>query len=159
MYNNNRVCTVCNEACGTCTGGDSNSCQKCNEGWLLIGTVCTPGCVKGKYLQDKKCLACSDNCNMCSDSTNCTLCASSYFLLNKQCTQSCPPGTIADTTSKSCVSCNPACKTCNDSTSNDCPTCADKFFKLGKGCVSQCNSNQYTVGTTCTDCDATCMTC
>ncbi|XP_068131366.1 furin [Hyperolius riggenbachi] len=76
-------------------------------------------------------------CRTVASSQSCVVCEEGFFLHQKTCVKSCPPGftstvqsihytlenSIEPLLANVCVACHPSCYTCKGSTANDCLTC------------------------------------
>ncbi|XP_010600387.2 protein disulfide isomerase CRELD2 [Loxodonta africana] len=87
------VCTVCNEACKTCTGPTSRDCAECDVGWARQQDDCidvnecaeeTPPCSEGQYCENVPgsytCEECDSTCVGCTGKGpgKCTACVPGY---------------------------------------------------------------------------------
>lgn len=100
-------------------------------------------------------MTCSGNAN------NCTACLRSGNLpnlLNGQCSNSCPSGTVANTTTLVCQTCTNNCATCV-TTPSQCVTCKSGYLLYGAQCVATCPPSYTSNGKSCIGCDPKCQSC
>jgi proprotein convertase subtilisin/kexin type 5 len=89
-----------------------------------------------------------------------------YYFLNNRCLQSCPTGTIANTTPVAqCKLCSTGCATCNTFVDN-CTACTSGLFlqsstNTTKTCLQSCQDKLYADSSTmsCLPCRSPCLTC
>lgn len=118
------TCDSCNSACSSCAGGLITQCGGCNDGYLLSGNTCVPGCISGKYLNSGKCLNCSTSCQTCNDGSSCASCSVNLFLTpTAQCSPTCPDGYYKISAQSKCGQCQLTCGTCSGPLPTDCQTC------------------------------------
>ena len=150
-YMLNGVCTVCDDACSSCTGGGFANCASCSSGYYSGGFgICYLTCSSGDYLytNTNECFTCHNSCNGCSatnSDTSCVDCATHYY-----------------TSSPYCLVCNDACGDCYNSGFNHCSSCASGYESGGTGiCYLTCNAGDYLYTTTneCFTCDVSCDGC
>ena len=150
-------CAQCQTHCKTCTKNTANSCQSCDDAYILESgecvlcsplepktkcKTCTGGgicdfCQDNYRLQGIVCVACPTGCKTCSSTTVCTVCNSGYMLSDSSC-YLCEPGSSHLTTH---------CEVC--SVANVCTQCASGYYipLLATQCALcttnclQCSSN------------------
>ena len=149
-YLNQTYCKNCDENCEKCPYSDS--CSRCQPGWFLYQNKCLDSCPKnyfyidlerrcsncpkGQYelfMDDKfsTCEACSPKCILCSISKEyCTSCNKGFYSFNGTCESKCPVGTVADTTSGSCLVCHESCFECFGISNQSCIKCAENLLFL-----------------------------
>ena len=192
-------CYDCNSECQTCSS--LVNCSSCATGYYLFNNTCSTNCPKGMvkidnicinsstcldhlYIENDKCLPCSDSCGNCSSQTTCTTCKSSTYLLFGQCVQDCPEGYYKYSnntclsncppatypTHSSCAECESGCLTCQNSST--CFQCSPSLYLTQDfHCVSTCPTGYHAVNSNCEltcedeDCDKcqnssqTCVSC
>ncbi|EDQ92062.1 uncharacterized protein MONBRDRAFT_14515, partial [Monosiga brevicollis MX1] len=118
-------CTLCNEACATCSGPAAETCDTCAVA-EYEGT-CVSSCPAGTYLeaQAQLCLACDEQClNGCTGAgpTQCTACL--HARLGHTCVAACPIATFLDASSQTCVECDAEClDACSGAGPSACTSC------------------------------------
>lgn len=131
-YNNNGVCTACNDACSDCTGAGFTNCGSCASGYESGGSgICYLTCSVGDYLYTttNECFTCHTACNGCSVSnseTNCVSCATHYY-----------------SSSSSCLECDISCVSCSNSGRTNCANCASDYENINGECLKICTDNVY----------------
>ncbi|ESU40144.1 Variant-specific surface protein, partial [Giardia duodenalis] len=166
-YGNDDTKGTCGEGCVVNTDQASGNCKTC--GLTVEGTAYCSACnVATEYPQNGVCSSATARtaatCKTNSVSNGaCTSCNNGFFLMEggcyetsrypgkSVCTQVASGGNTCQTpadgyyfNSNSLVTCPEGCKACSSSSS--CDTCADGYVKLSGA-------------TTCTKCDASCLTC
>ena len=110
-YNNSGVAAPCNSSCATCLGLADN-CTSCIGALALDGNVCTSTCPTGTVMQGNLCVNCTSPCKTCvtttTSCTSCVLLSPSVFLINNNCSLSCPNYTFPNTSSLICELCTNA---------------------------------------------------
>ena len=163
-YASSGQCLQCYATCEACTDGTNTGCISCRPSSnlsLLSGTCVTACPTNGYYSYNDsivglKCLSCASGCYSCTNSTNCTICGNNNYLLNGQCSASCPNYYFpvgSATNGRTCQSCaNPYCQVCTSALTNACTQCQiGTFFQAGT-CVLSCSSGYYLNGTQCVSC-------
>ena len=159
---------ACN--CTTCSQTDQTNCTSCNSGYFLQieSKRCLDDCTIGyKNYTDNTCYSCDSACSSCSGPSNqeCSVCAPGYYLQPQPlttCLRSCPPGSVADSDSGSCLACGTDCLTCSlkDKT---CAACKPDYFLQPNliDCTSVCGSGYYEnyTNNTCLSCSQSCSIC
>ncbi|EAR86282.2 zinc finger lsd1 subclass family protein (macronuclear) [Tetrahymena thermophila SB210] len=149
-------CKSCQDPnCNNCSQ-DYKNCSQCKLNYTSVQNLCTQNCsdtiqkdcacLDGYYINDDKCLKCSNldkNCSKCSKD-GCNLCNSGFYLNDM----------------KQCVTCSTNCKICTNST--DCQECQSQYFKNNQNqCITGdiCNQQGYIQGNQCIQCKDYCQTC
>eukprot|EP00702_Spironucleus_salmonicida_P000316 EST41607.1 Cysteine-rich membrane protein 1 [Spironucleus salmonicida] len=162
---NSNVCSNCPKGCDKCA--ETNSCQICAAGFIMEGVKCVRVCGSNKDcdyedqlfcdISSKRCVKCSDKCQICSSATFCNVCVAGTYVttIDGRCTAACdgikdgnyckdgvatPCGAGIDSACKCGKAFN--CASCN-SASNACETCFPNFVKGNGGtcnfCISRSN--------------------
>ena len=92
-FQNGASCVICTAPCANCLS--PTSCITCVSPYLLSGTTCVTNCPSGTYATTLTCAFCNSQCATCRGATSndCLSCTTGY-LLNNQCINACPSGTI-----------------------------------------------------------------
>ncbi|SCZ97223.1 BZ3500_MvSof-1268-A1-R1_Chr4-2g07070 [Microbotryum saponariae] len=159
--------SICNCINGICASNSSSATCACSAGWSTAanGTQCG-ACATGYYQTSAgDCLACDASCASCSspsgtcltcqsglqpDSTDATKCITATSTSPNGTFITCAARTYYDSTSQSCVDCNPLCETCYTTGTGGCLTCRSPNGLLNGQCVAVstktgvCNSAQET---------------
>lgn len=157
FVNANGECVVCINGCQSCNS--STSCTLCNTPLLLQEVSCVSRCGPGFYQSGFTCLRCSAGCASCSNANVCIFCNAGQFAYNGFCYTNCPAGSVANTTSSTCVSCNSPCNTCTEHPSKctSCASCCGSLFNFQ--CLTSCPVGTYSINGTCQYCSYSCATC
>jgi len=100
------------------------------------------------------CKQCNPECDGCViNCATCVNCAAGFFKCGSSCCKTCPPNQFVESSSNSCISCNPKCKTC--STQQFCTTCANPQAVPVNGVCNDCSYPCDTCGTA----PSICLTC
>ena len=165
-WKNSRVCTACHSYCSECNGSTKNKCTACKEAYIyqsVVATTCDTYCYDGSYLLEdgSSCANCSHPCATCTDgaSASCLSCKTGFFLQpspnTSVCLDHCSLGFYPNSSTKSCLACDPACTECFGGTNHNCTVCESGYYLTSNSCLP-CGSNC----TTCQDGTATgCLTC
>ena len=160
-YLSSGTCKECSTKNGySCDSGIPNECTVCNHGYHL-----TSG---------KSCVACPQNCDICSDTHICSTCSSGFHVnsdgICSPCTLNCAECTNDDTCSvcndgyfiqssiQKCLQCPSECATCH--AYGTCTACINGYY-LGKngGLPSyQCEKCKFPCST-CTEEEDQCLSC
>ncbi|KAL4512337.1 hypothetical protein ABPG72_005339 [Tetrahymena utriculariae] len=147
-------CKACDDP--NCSDCQSNyqTCQTCKIGYSLIADTkkclitCTEDqnkdcfCSDGYYINNDKCLKCTDKCSSCSQD-GCIKCNSGQYL---------------DISQKICQPCPLNCISCIDSV--QCQVCSDSYYiNDQKKCVLQTNCQGYIQDKMCKQCNDSCQKC
>ncbi|SGY76706.1 BQ5605_C005g03509 [Microbotryum silenes-dioicae] len=159
--------STCNCINGICASNSSSAPCACSAGWSTAanGTQCG-ACATGYYQTNGgDCLACDASCASCSspsgtcltcqsglqpDSTDATKCITATSTSANGTFITCAARTYYDSTSQSCIDCNPLCETCYTTGTGGCLTCRSPNGLLNGQCVAVstktgvCNSAQET---------------
>ncbi|KDE04791.1 hypothetical protein MVLG_04755 [Microbotryum lychnidis-dioicae p1A1 Lamole] len=159
--------STCNCINGICASNSSSATCACSAGWSTAanGTQCG-ACATGYYQTNGgDCLACDASCASCSspsgtcltcqsglqpDSTDATKCITATSTSANGTFITCAARTYYDSTSQSCIDCNPLCETCYTTGTGGCLTCRSPNGLLNGQCVAVstktgvCNSAQET---------------
>jgi proprotein convertase subtilisin/kexin type 5 len=111
-------CLACASICKTCI--DKNSCTSCPNQTYLFQNNCTLKCPNRTYFTDNTtytCVPCDISCSSSCETSplDCTDCKDGYYRPENGsllCVNSCPYGTVKNSTSKTC-SCSSTCLTCD----------------------------------------------
>jgi proprotein convertase subtilisin/kexin type 5 len=174
----NNQCAICNSVCATCTS--LNVCQSCQSvngiAYFLNGTTCTATCPSNQFgqLSNYHCVACTDGCATCFGAglSSCYSCGVSsgsvnYYLIygTDICSQTCPDGQYANSTSFLCLLCSGSCKTCS-ATPTYCLTCGLSpygyaVYLYSNQCLMNCPNSFWGNPSTnnCDACTPGCVTC
>ena len=119
---------IINQTCSACA---STSCWRC----MTANTSLCISCLFGSYLNttDNTCVACPDNCLVCSNAHNCFFCKPGFVDTQV--------GTIegdAPIGPQNCISCSSNCLTC-EGNPNTCTSCNSGFTLNSGACVSNFN--------------------
>lgn len=115
------------------------------------------------YSPENSCILCNDICAECNGKTeyNCTKCYDFYYLYNSTCTEWCPDGYYADSSSV-CEACDQTCLTCQEE-STFCLSCNSSKILYLFTCIDSCPDNfyNYTISgkSECMECNALCTKC
>ena len=145
-----RVCSSCDIACHTCSGGLSTNCLTCPINIFLYANQCFYICPNGVW---------GDS----SSFTCITSCGSNYY---------------GDSADKICKICDASCLTCSGNGPNNCTGCTESMKLYNGTCVSQCPQYYFqdilnntcvtdcgvgnygeTSTAQCKTCDASCKSC
>ena len=153
-------CLACEvNKCKKCPGSDLKKCDECKTPWLLTNNnQCIDKCRDGFYedKDSKKCLPCKKNCDKCDNNTTCSLCSLNYFLLNGNCSPTCPSGYSKG--DRVCDECKvKQCDTC--SCPETCDVCVKPLVLFKNTCVQECPVKMYNLNGQCVDCPYGCLDC
>ena len=113
-YLQNNTCNSCVSPCLLCSS--ATTCLSCISSFIFFSSnsSCLSSCPSGYYNQSVSCSQCVSPCGNCTSATFCISCSVNYFY-NNSCIlgSSCPSGTYANTTTRSCENCSSTCATCN----------------------------------------------
>lgn len=156
-----QTCVPCSPVCLTCIS--SNQCITCASGlYLNSNQTCTTSCPAGtsSIVSNNQfiCSPCPVNCLTCiyssvSQSLTCTQCSSNYYLVNGNCSQTCPAGSYPSPTLYSCIDCGiVGCQNCQFTTilTVSCSTCQAGYYIYNGLCVTTCPNGTILSGTECT---------
>ena len=92
-------CEHCHYSCATCSGR-AQRCTSCANGKFLSGSACSRSCRSGFFGNTSSglCTQCLSSCKKCKDGTRddvCTQCVDGKHLINHQCVDICPAGTVS----------------------------------------------------------------
>ena len=185
--NESGICVKCQNNCLNCNSNDLNQCNKCFNGFGLIGNEC-------KSCNDKNCIKCDDNINICQ------ICKKGYALIEgkcakkdnsfdswcktyqyrisslklwKKCIECIGPTYLED---NKCIRCkDEICSECkkNESGNEICSECMDGYGLVDGECIKcssdclNCNKNEclkgdnhfYLSDKICKPCNKTCLEC
>ncbi|KAL4476576.1 hypothetical protein ABPG74_010309 [Tetrahymena malaccensis] len=145
-------CVKCKDPqCSSCQLGD-DKCQKCNNPFNLMVTICQSTCDQGFGPDEnrvcKKCSEIYSGCSKCN-AGQCIECNSSQYFLEGQsgkspCVDYCPSNYYSNP-SKVCKKCeNQNCETCSQSNPKICTKCNSKLPLIQNGdCVQSCDVSYY----------------
>ncbi|XP_036973955.1 proprotein convertase subtilisin/kexin type 5 isoform X3 [Acanthopagrus latus] len=172
------ACEDCHPSCESCSGEEKNQCTKCAQGrFLTTQQTCVSKCPGGFFASRLSgvCESCPPGCLQCVDAQRCSRCQSTrkaqYFLQDGQCVQECVRGYPAG---QVCRSCAAGCASCVKNATH-CLSCEEPLLLHKRQCVDECPP-AHTVRDgecqhcpsacqecsplgSCTDCDASCLTC
>ena len=156
--NVDKVCKPCNNKnCKVCST-DLQECSKCNDTTFLYDANCVPTCPV-KHYEDKetrKCLPCSDNCDICECENKCLVCSEGSVLFENACIDKCPNYYVPvnENNGSVCVPCKGSCLKCNVENTNVCLECDETTFLHNEECVTNCPNGyrQNVVDRTCKKC-------
>ena len=173
-------CNWNNANCSKCKNGfhqepDSNgTCQKCgvdNCAYCPLNEICQ-FCMDGYVLKNDICVACPENCDICSNSTECITCKRGFSNLTfpaASCESICQSNEYYSEES-TCLTCDTKFSNCTKCTENLCSNCSNttRFFPEGICCpigsyLDENQSCQHCSKATdnCSDClaNTTCIEC
>ena len=161
IANANFVCKECQDIkCHKCEINNLGKCIECKSGFLLLNDLtCNEKCPENYYnYENKKCLKCASNCQICDSETNCKVCKGKLFLdQTNNCTDECKPGFVE--VKGKCLKCSGEnCLKCKSTDTSQCETCECGFLYQGK-CIEKCPDFTYSSGTRCIDCEKNCKVC
>ena len=130
----NNSCT-CPSSCETC---DNNVCNSCKAEYVYFNNSCINQCPDGYFNSFGVCLACEQNCSICTGLNHCYECKSPYYLYSNSCYFECPGNTYAN--EQKCIDCKYPCLYC-DKNSENCTLCRSPLLLFNNSCVFQCPSN------------------
>ncbi|KAL4480180.1 hypothetical protein ABPG74_020696 [Tetrahymena malaccensis] len=172
-------CQKCIQNCINCQ--DSQSCNKCQEGFNLYGNMCLTSsqcptgcklcqdntscqiCLEGYIQQNQQCMKCSiENCSICDNQQYCLQCKSGFKLVNQTqiCIKNCGIGYYLSDNNE-CLACDQTCQTCQGPKDTDCITCKSNLYlsSFSQKCL-QCEDQQYLDNqNNCQNCFTLCQTC
>jgi len=141
--------TDCSQYSSQCTQCSDFGCSACISGYGISSDETT-------------CIMCATGCSACQFSReNCYICAAGYTFIGSTCaspeeiTNNCAPdcntcvnnicalcnsGTYLDSSSTTCIPCNPECQTCTYSASQ-CDSCSSGFYRDLLNDCTNCPSN------------------
>lgn len=187
-------CYPCDSTCSKCSlGGDATKCTECYDSslYLVLASAtdsagsCQASCPKGTVVNSgapiKECSPCDSSCEDCSIPVNpnkCLSCSSGMFMVlsatnsaEGQCVGTCPDGTVANSDTNRCESCDSSCVTCSvprdPSKCTSCSVPTGYYLILlstasaSGNCATSCPTGtaKDTTGTKCYSCDSSCSSC
>ncbi|KAL0566382.1 hypothetical protein V5O48_015635, partial [Marasmius crinis-equi] len=174
--NNKKLCDACGAKCTSCSipnftvasTVDQLQCTGCLPGSFLSQGKCVDRCPDGTFVDPKDnttCSACDSSCSTCvSSSTFCLSCSSTSTLADPsgKCTNTCPPNTFTNPTTRRCSPCHPDCASCSGTNFDQCSSCPKERPVLSNGrCLATCAKDEFLDGTSskCQKCDGSCASC
>jgi len=165
-------CTDCDWPCASCQTTTS-TCTACLDALVLLpdnNGSCAATCPGGSFsVDDGPCATCSSPCATCTGTaSNCTSCLAGQGYLYADAAQGdtagscytvCPSGTIANTTSLTCVPCTNDCATCLAPNTATCASCTSGAFLVNATCVAACPAGFLQSGSSCLPCSLECAAC
>ena len=151
----NKIFKKCSENCTKCNTKDglTENCIECNSSFFFVegkegqcfDSFITNG-TTGMYYDNSTNTYryCGSSCSQCTSKTNCTFCSNGYYNNDGPCYQTCPQGTEA-----------------NDSTRTCDPLCDVNCFECVNGSIcNKCNLGYYSIDNIqCEPCYDTCSSC
>ncbi|EAS04000.3 EGF-like domain protein (macronuclear) [Tetrahymena thermophila SB210] len=161
----NSACSKCHYSCKNCSGSNRNQCTACDPATSRTLTASQCVCPSNLFdiLDTPICQQCHYSCVTCTDNTpsGCVTCPAGRNLVNTQCL--CQEGNIDDPVQQKCLSCHYSCATCSvaNGSSSTCLTCNPAYFRSLVNNQCACNPGYYDDGShvLCSQCDPTCRTC
>ena len=162
-------CAQCNIACLECSTTSVNCavCDTANQYFKIQGTNTCAACdLSNSFIQGTECIRCSQNCMTCSGtSVNCTTCPPKKFLYtNNNTCGDCNNefGLFKDLLTNKiqplCTACLPICASCSNTLL--CDSCIPGQYLYSNKTCSVCTAqNEAITGTSCVNCDITCLSC
>lgn len=163
-------CAPCSMGCLQCSGSPTN-CQVCdndNQFYKVTGipNYCALCNFQTSFLEGNTCTKCSSNCASCQNSASyCTSCPKNKFLYVRDNTcGDCKnevglyKDTKTDPNQPLCSPCLPECASCSNTII--CETCVEgQYLYSNKSCSVCTAQNEAITGTSCVNCDSSCLTC
>lgn len=163
-------CAPCSMGCLQCSGSPTN-CQMCdndNQFYNVAGVAnfCALCDLQTSFLQGNICTKCSSNCASCQNSaTYCTSCPKGKYLYVRDNTcGNCKnevgfyKDAITDPSMLLCSACLPECASCSNTIV--CESCIQgQYLYANKSCSVCTAQNEAITGTSCVNCDSSCLTC
>lgn len=156
-----KTCDNCIDNCTQCS--NSQSCLKCDAGFVVLDGKCINKCPFGYVQINDLCVKCGKGCETCTDYdiNKCLSCQDSLKFLNGICYSSCPFGTFIEKDKNDkefCKKCNSTCASCQSS--SVCLTCQPQFLLYNNQCINTCPEGTVNSNGICVQCsDKNCMKC
>lgn len=158
-------CRECHSSCKNCSGGESSTCTSCRPGNFLQEGSCLSECGAGFFPDDQSiCRACDSDCLKCHgpSSSDCSSCKQDdplKYLFRSRCYDSCPEGSIIDTSTDSCTECEGRCSKC-ETTPQNCSQCDQGYeLNISKKCKKICPEKSTLIEGVCISCEEGCLKC
>jgi hypothetical protein len=143
--------------CTSCPYSSADECLSCSSAGDYHNPVtyqCTGNCSAPYFPTrngSKQCLPCLLPCKTCLGYYDqCGSCYFGHYLLNGQCSSSCPSNSYEDSLNNLCLPCASNCATCN---SNECLTCQSSNYFYAGSCYASCPpAAPYPFGLYCRNC-------
>lgn len=153
----------CHHSCSTCFGPDSNHCNSCPVGSLILNNSCVGSCPSHFYASNLTCKTCHHDCDSCVGplENQCLTCPPGKFLGDKKCVNDCPVGSYGE--ASKCSLCMKNCSSCISQDS--CTRCNEGHYLLEvhtvTNCVADCPSGyvQQSSSRSCQSCPSNCAIC
>ena len=138
-----RLCLACHPNCAACFGPGRDHCLECKQDMLLLSdhSECVPSCPDGYAAaaadqKERKCEACSSQCDTCSSTKTCTSCPAPLVMSdNSSCQALCGGEEYRE--GDRCKPCHESCKTCVGGKDTQCGRCKEGFY-FERRCVPYC---------------------
>lgn len=162
----NTSCQTCYYTCKECINGTSSGCTSCKVTYLFFEGQCVKSCIPGTFEINNTCQKCDPTCKECVSGSriSCISCREDSFMMYSSektgsCDSTCPSGTYAEISSRSCKNCDTSCSECIDFGPKACSKCRFPNVLVIDECLESCPSKMYKSDSYCFYCDPICNEC